>query len=902
MATLRSFFSKLTGLTRRSELDERLDEELQFHIDMQTEENLSRGMNPREARRQARIHSGGVEQIKELHRDVLRLGILEACLQDLRFAWRSLRKTPGVTIAALSIIALGIGVGTAVFSVVNAVLLHPMPYQDPDRLVMLWKVSEQQGITLDDVTSGGFADVFFSPLEYDLWTQRADIFESIGIYREQTTPVITSLHPPEQVRIQGCTPGFFSVLGVQPFLGTDLPEDDDWGPGVPAILQYEFWIRRFGGDPEVIGTTIQLEGGPAGPYIIVGVMPPGFVFFNREIDMFHLMPWGEGPNTADVRNLKFTARLKDGITLEQAQLRADDFSRILEREYPEIGQGWEVRLLPISEDGSAPFRPTIAALAAAVFGVILVMCANLAGLLLAKAGGRARELAVRSAMGASRQRLARLLLTESLLLSILGGALGIGLSVQLISLLRTMLPDRDVSGQFLLRFDWIGMDGTVLLFAVGATLFAGLLFGLAPSLRYSRRDVSEALKDAGHRATGDRGMLRLRRFLIVSEVAISLVLVVGAMLLVRSVVNLYERGPGFQPEGLLSVRVVIPQWDMDLPDFGDPSRRKVIAQKSGAFYDEVIAKVRALPGVSSIATGTNPMTDGDDLNVEVSLEAPPNGAPRGRANGQTVTFNFFETLGIPLLAGRPFTEEGPASSIILNEQAASLYFPGEDAIGQQLFFNGFPAQVLGVVGNLADNGLDQPPSPSLYFLQFGSKPRQQFDLFLRTTGEPGALVPALRSAIHAVHPQAILKNIRPLQDYIDNLSWKRRLAMNLLAGLAALALLLATVGVYGVLSYVVSERTREIGIRMALGANRQAVLRRIMGEGLKIAALGLGVGLIVAVILTRFLENLLYGVEPLDPVILAISAATLGTAALLASYIPARRAAKVDPMDALRFE
>lgn len=903
MTGLRSIVSRLKAMFSRQELDERIDEELRFHIEMQTEENMRRGMPEEEARRQALIETGGTEQVKEMHRAARGLPILEALLQDVRFALRSLRKNTGVTASALITLTLGVGMGSAIFSVVNAVLIRPLPYEVPDRLVIVERLKGER-------VSYTMPIAEFFELERSIQS-----FEAVGAFEDGWAPVITSLDPPERVVIQPCGPGFLSVLGVQPLLGrTFSPEEERQGEPV-LILQHEIWRRRFNRDRNIIGKAIRLSSGP--PRTVIGVMPPDFLFYNRTTDMLIPLPWVQvGDANNSWRWFGGVARLKPGITLGQAQAEADVFSRAYDQQRPSNDRGYRFRLTTISEFGTTDFRPALLALLGAVTGLILIMCANFANLLFAKTVGRTKELTVRVAMGASRGRLVRLLLTESLLLSLAGCISGLILCTVLLPVLKALVPDRHGTGQWLIHFQSIDIDHTVFFFALGASLCAGLVFGLLPAIRCSRLNLNEHLKDSATSVGAGRASLRLRRTLAVAQVAVSLVLAVGAVLLVRSVDKLYARGPGFQADRLLHLHVRWPQWALDeiLPgtEASREERTQAQAALSHSFFQDVFARIRAVPGVTAVSSGIGRIGVGVPV-VAFTIEDFPGRPDRdsGSAYSIEVTDGHFRTMGIPLLSGRAFEASDRPDTLrvaVVNQEAAARFWQGNDPIGKFLKRGKTDSanewiQIVGVAGNVRYAGLDQQPSPAVYTSAAQSaRSRSGHHLVVRTEGSPRALAPAVVAAIQEANRAAVVRDVREVQGYVDDTAWNRRLAMHLLAGLAGLALLLAAVGIFGVLSHMVGERRRDIGIRMALGAEKGTVLTAVIGQGLVIGSAGLALGLLLTVALTRFLQSLLFGVEPLDLIAIAISAGALFASIVLASYLPARQAAKIHPMMALRHE
>jgi len=904
MTWLTSAVLRISALFRKRRLDDDLDDELRFHLEMEEQNNLRNGMSAAEARRRARRRLGGLEQVKESYREQQGIPFLESLFQDLRFALRSLCKTPGVTAAAILTLTLGIGIGTAIFSLVNAILLRPLPYEEPDRLVMLKRIEPNAPTQANESFSIPAPEL----LE---WQRNMEVFEGMAAFPVNWAPVATDLEPPERVVVQRCSPGFLSLLGVQPTLGRDFTPDEHRLSAHVLILQYDIWKRAFHGDPGIIGKTVRLS---STTWTVIGVMPHNFLFFSRATDMLIPIPDVESFNGAR-GSTKVIARLKPGVTLEQAQAWADVFSKALDSGKPNAEQGRRVRLVTLSDVATAGFRPAFLALLGAVTGVILIMCANLANLLLVKTNGRAKELAVRAAMGASRTRIVRLLLMESLVLSAAGATLGLAFCANLLPVLQAIVPGRYTNGEYLIQLESIGIDGAVLLFATAVSLCAGLIFGLVPAIRSSRHNLNGDLKDVG-KGSSRRGAPRLQRSLAAAQVAVSLVLAVGAVLLVRSVVKIYSQGPGYRTEGLLHLHVRWPSWAFAdvLPGLeASPNERAQAETALGlSFWREVFDRVDAAAGVKSVSAGASTVigyAEGGRVTVEASLDQTDDGY--FTAVEDTVTPNYFAAMGIPLEEGRIFGAMDRSDGLpaaIVNQEAARRFWPGEDPLGKRLKWGDINSrnvwlQVVGVVGDVRINGMDEPPPPVVY-MSTTQDLRYIYGLHLivRTDGKPSTVAPGVISAIRDVNPEAVIRDVREVQGYVDDWIWERSLAMHLLAGLAGLALLLASVGVYGVLSHAVSERTREIGIRMALGAGRRTVIGAVLRQGLTIAGIGLILGLALAMMLTRFLRSLLYEVEPLDPATFAISAGALLIAALLASYIPARRAARVDPAVALRCE
>jgi predicted permease len=837
----------------------------------------------------------------------------EALAHDVRFGWRMMRKRPTAALLSVCSLALAVGVGTAFFSIVNAILLRPLPYHEPERLVMLWNVNEKAGFTLNQQRAGGRS---MSIAEYLDWKDQTEIFEHVLLFSSYLTRLAKTENP-EVIFGFATAPGLFPMLGVTPLIGRGfLPEDEKPGAGNVAVLQHEFWQRRFGGDPNVLGSKIYLSNEPT---TVIGVFRPGFVFFSRQIDFLSAASWSTenaGRNRAG-RYYRSMARLKPGLTLAQAQARADVFSAGLAARYP-ANQGWHVMLVPVQEDAAGEIRPAILTLFIAVGCVLLIACVNVTNLLLVEATVRARELALRSALGAGRFQLIRLLLTQSMALALAGGALGFGLAWALVRYFQSILPDRFSHVKFLTQVEAIGIDSTVVAFAIGLVLLSGLLFGLLPAWQAARPDFNRVLKDAGTGSVGGLRARTLRRGLVIAEVAIAVVLVIGAVLLVRTMVALYNRGPGYRPEHLISMEVQN-AWE-DIADeikartFATAKERNDYSQQrykqaDFSFRDRLFAKLQALPGVTGFTvTGRPPLSSYyylTQFTIE-GREVAPGKECVGVVN--PVGTSFFTLLGIPLLKGRFFGREDRPDGVnvaLVSAEWARRWFGTEDPLGKRFKIGDAKSTsswltIVGVVGDINEDGLDRPPQPYFYLLD-----EQNWlpgYLIVRSALKPEAVMPAVRRAILETDSKAAVYRVLAMSDTVRSSTWRVYYSMLLLGGLAGLAFAMALVGVYGVLSYSVRERTQEIGVRMALGADRGDVVRLVIREGLTQVAIGIFIGLAGALALTRFLRTLLYGVGPFDPATFAVVAVGLMIAGLLASYLPARRAAKVDPMVALRCE
>ncbi len=798
-------------------------------------------------------------------------------LQDIRYALRQLRKSPGFAVVAVITLALGIGANTAVFSVVDQVLLHPLPYPDSDRIV---KVSETlEGISTDDA----------SPANYLDWVSQNQAFAQMAASRGWQGS-LSAGDRPERIRGTMTTPSFFPLFGVSPILGRGM-EASDAQPGNDhvVVLGYGLWQRYFAADRTIVGRSIQLNGEP---YTVVGVMPPNFSP-DEYGELWLPSPWGvpthplapdKDPRQFRDRNyLDVWARLKPGVTAQQARAELDTIGRRLEKEYPDSNDKVGVSFLPLHEYVTGDIRPVLLVLLAAVVVVLLIGCANVANLLLARATARAKEISIRTTLGASRPRLLRQLLTESILLALLGGVLGLLLAVVAVpSLLALSPPD-------IRQFKQIGINREVLAFSFLASMVCGVVFGLIPALQASRSNPSEFLKEGERGSTGNRG--RTRSALVIAEVGLSLVLLVGAGLLVKSFVRLMDVNPGFDPDRLLT-------FNLGLPSSTDPARQL-------AFYQQVLQQLQALPGVRAVgAVSRLPLAGG---NSSRSFNVPGNENDYN-ADIRVSTPDYFRTMGIPLLKGRSFSESDLGSSLkiaVVNDAFARAVFPGQDPIGKQLTHFGpdnLTLQIVGVVGNVRHVGLDTEPNSEIYQLLGQAQWPSMFVAIRSATSDATSVTSAAQNVVWSVNKDVPLANLRTMQDVIANSVQRRRFSMLLLTVFAAVAMLLAAVGLYRVMSYSVAQRTKEIGIRMALGARRPDVLALVVKQGMALVLLGIAAGTLLSLGITRLISGMLFGITATDPLTFAGVAALLGAVALLANYLPARRAASVDPMVALRYE
>jgi putative ABC transport system permease protein len=809
-------------------------------------------------------------------------------LQDLRFSIRLLTKNPSFFAVAVITLALGIGANTAIFSVVNAVLINPMPYRQPDRLMQFWETNPLKNWTQAVVAPANLFD----------WQQQNQSFEDIAAYigSDKKGPGITGLQltgsgEPERVQALFVTGNLFSVLGADAMLGRTFRDEETWeGNHLVVVLSYGFWQRRFGGDLNIIGQTIALNGRNRE---IVGVMPAGFYFPSKEIEMWVATGWKHDA-IAKLRRphfLRAVGRLKNGVTIDQARAEMSAIAGRLEQQYPDTNTQMGVGLGPLKEWIVSDTRLPLIVFLIAVALVLLIACANVANLLLARAATRKREVAIRTALGARRSRIVRQLLTENLVLAIVGGGLGLLLALWCKDLL-VMFSPGDIP-----RLDEARLDARVLGFTVGVTLFTTLLFGHVPALQSSKPDLTSALKEGGQK--GGSASSHVRSALVVAEVGLALVLVIGAGLMIRSFMRLQQVDPGFNPNNVLMLSLSL------------PSSRYPETTQGAAFIEQAEQRIKSLPGVLGMGSTSKPALKGSQYTNDMTIEgAPPDDYIR-EVRHKSITPDYFTAMAIQLISGRLFdssdNEKSPPT-IIVNEALARRCFPNENPVGKRVKF-AKPAErgdwetIVGVVRNEKQDSLSADPVPEAYRsyrqeAQFFS----DMTLVVRTSVDPRSLVGAVREEIRALDRDLPPYDIRTANDLIYESLARQRFTMLLLVILGGLALLLASVGIYGVMSYSVTQRTHEIGIRMALGARTQDIFKEVVGHALRLTALGVVIGLAGALAGTRLIASLLFGVSATDPLTFVAISVVLTGVALGACFVPARRATKVDPMIALRYE
>ncbi len=811
---------------------------------------------------------------------------MQTLWQDLRYGARLLLKHPAFTLIAVITLALGIGGNTAIFTVVNAALLRSLPYQGPERLVYLRETTPQKSFPRREASYPDFLD----------WRQNQS-FSGMAAYAGGGGFTLIGSDGPERIMAGRVTGNFFAVLGVEPMLGRLFREDEDQ-PNTERVvaLSFGFWQRRFGGDPKVIGQTLNLSGDA---YTIIGVLPPTFQFAPRgTVDLW--APWR--PNEAQLTRrfmhwVNVIARLKPGVSEAQAHAEMQTIAGRIAQDHKDSHAGTNITVTPLHDQIVRQIKPLLLVLLGAVGFVLLIACANVANLLLARASARQKEIAIRAALGAGRWRLIRQLLIESALLALLGGGLGLLLAQWGVEALIAAIPDNVLNFMPYLRD--LTLDGRTLVFTGALALVTIIVFGLAPALHASKLDLQSALKEGG-RTSGEGSRRRLRDLLVVGEIALALVLLVGAGLMMKSLMRLLEVDPGFDPKNVLTFSVSLPAAKYD--------RNEEVY----VFHHQLISRLESLPGVKGAGTVTViPLIGGNTTRFYDAAQPRPAPGGETEANLREVSDNYFRVLGVPLIAGRHFTERDNADApgvVIVNQTLAKRVFANGEAVGQRLIFSGddsTPNQIVGVVGDEKVNGLAEQTTPVVYypFLQ-DTSPGLTKNLVVRTEGDPAALVSAIRNECRELEPGLTVAQVMTMEQIIANSpsTFMRRYPALLIGVFAAVALLLAAIGIYGVMSYSVSQRTREIGVRLALGARKLDVLRLVIGRGMLLALAGVGVGIVAAFGLTRLMTGLLFGVEASDPATFGLITLLLVVVALLACYVPARRAAKVDPMVALRCE
>lgn len=808
---------------------------------------------------------------------------MDTILKDLRFALRTMLKHPAFSAVAIITLALGIGGSTSIFTVVEAALLRGLPYKSPEGLYHLWEQTPKREFPRRE----------FSYPDYKDYEQN-NIFEGVAAYTG-TGAILSGSGESEYVAAPRVSANFFSVLGVEPILGrTFQPGEDSTGGPNLVILTYGFWQRKFGGDPGVIGRALTIN---AQSFTVIGVLPASFQYALKSNDLW--LPFQPPQNAMTTRSghyVNLIARLKPGISATQAESELNVIASRIERENSQSHAGTSARLVPLQEEIVGKVKPTLFMLLAAVGLVLLIACANVASLLLTRSLSRQKEVAIRSALGASRWRVIRQLLTESLLLSVVGGTLGLAIAYFGVPAIVRVLPPAQLLLMPFLQV--LHFDAKILAFSFALSVLTGIVFGLIPALQASRLDLGGVLKEGGRKSSGNAGH-RLRSAMVVTEVALAVVLLVGAGLLMKSLFRLLQTNVGFQTENLLAVGYVLP-----------PGKYTQLNQVVG-YDDQVQERVRSVPGVVNVGiVDVLPLIGGNTTRFSIDGDPVPPPGQDTEANIRRVSDTYFQTLGVPLLAGRQFDpRDGNPNSpgvVIINKSMADRMFAGREPVGMRLRYTNVqvpPDLIIGVVGDVKITGLDEAIKPVLYY-PMRQNPSTVANLVTRTNGDPAAVGAAIRNEIRNVEPDVAIRNVRTMDEMIAQTpaSFMRRFPALLMSIFAGVAVLLASIGIYGVISYSVSQQTHYIGVRMALGASPFDILKMVLKEGLVLALLGVGIGVLAAIALMRLLRTLLFEVSTTDVATFALVTGVLLFVALLACYLPARRATKVDPLIALRYE
>ena len=889
---MRRFFARLTNLFRGRSAEPELAREIASHLALLEEEFERRGLPPEEAKRAARRAYGGVEQAKELHREARSFVWIEQCFKDVRYGARNLLRTPMFTLVAVITLALGIGANTAIFSVVNAVLLRPLAYKNPERLVTLLHIFN------NPVAVANYID----------WRDQSRSFEAMGA-AEYWSPNLTGSDPPEHLLGLRMTQNLLPMLGVEPLLGRAfVPGEDQTGTEHEVVLSHRLWQRRFNSDPNILGKSIVLDGQG---YTVIGVMPVEFQFapfWATHAELWAPLAFGDRIHNRGGNSLRIFARLEPGVTLQQARAEIATITARLEKQYP--GTNRDVFVTPLKENVVGKVETPLLILLGAVGFVLLIACANVAHMLLARTADRQKEIAVRTALGAGRWRVIRQFLTENLLLAAIGAAAGLLLAMRGTRALVLLSPAK------LPRVDMVAIDTSVVLFLLEVTVLTALTFGLAPAWHASISNLSGALKEGGRGGTDGIRRNRLRTFLVASEFALAFMLLIGAGLMIRSFFALQSVDPGFNPHNVLSMVVSV------------AGSNEASQERRTLFYSQLLDRVRALPGVAS-AGGINHLPlAGDMWGWSFAIEGRPKPRPAESPTAvyRVVMPGYFETMRLPVLRGRAITERDDArvpGVVLINERAASQYWPGEDPIGKRISFDAGNSQtfdnkgnspfwltVIGVVKNAKQSDWADDIYPEAYlaalqnqdFLGALGSHIAYLTLVVRTSGDPAAMAASVKRTVWSFDHNLPISEVVTMDGVVADATAEPRFEMLLLGVFAMIALVLAAVGIYGVMSYSVSRRTHEIGIRISLGAGRADVLRMVVRQGMVQALAGTAAGVAGALLLSRLMAGMLYGVRPTDPVTFAGVAIVLGLAALAATCVPARKATRTDPMVALRHE
>lgn len=880
MRRLRAWSQRLTSLVTSSHRDRDFADELESHLQLHIDDNIRAGMPPDEARRQALLKLGGIDQAREAHRDRRGVPTIENLVRDVRHGFRGLRKSPGFALAAITVLGLGVGVNTAIFTIVNAVVLRPLPFAESDRLMRVWHTPPPQLFS-------GLPTFPLSPANYLDWQAESTSFEAMATYITRRV-TLTGEGEPESFIAAKVSSEFLPILGLPPMLGRNFtPEEDRDGAAAAILLSEGTWRSRFGGDPSIVGRVVTLDGVPR---TIVGVAPSATTFVHR-VQLWMPLAWNaEERAVRDNHNYRVIARLASDVDLARAQADLSTIAARLEQQYPADNKGWGALVVPLHQDLVGDVRSTLLVLLGAVGLVLFIACANVANLLLVRTFGRAKEIAMRSALGASRARVVQQLLVEGLLLGVGGGVAGLLAAVAGVRALVAAFGDT------VPRAAEISIDARVLAFTAAAAILTGVVTAAVPAWHLARRELNDALKSGG-RGSSSSGEGRVRRVLVVSEVTLALMLLVGAGLLMRSLAALQSSDRGFDTDNLLTAVVQLPEAKYPTEDDRD------------RFFDAVLERIRALPGVESAgAVDTLPLHGGS--TQPVAIEGAPV-VPQSEQPALLVRLSsteYFGAMRIPLLEGRDFDRRDTRDATlvaVVSAEVARRFWPGESPIGKRLalpLISGEPRQVVGVVGEIKTEAIDARAPEATIYLPLSQLRPIGADLMVRTFVPPTELARPVVGAVHAVDSDQPVLEVSTMEEVVEDVLGRRRFAVQLLGAFAALALVLAAVGIYSVLAYAVRQRVREIGIRMALGAPTSGVLRLIVTDGLKPTILGVVIGLLLAAALGRVMESLLYGVGVHDTITYAGVAAVVTTVGAVATLLPAYRATRVDPVNTLRAE
>ena len=891
---------RLRSLFRRNTVEAELDDELRFHFEQQVEKCIRSGMTGEEARRQARLSVGGIDQVKEECREARGVQHLENLLQDLRYGWRMLLQKPAFTIMAVLTLALGVGANTAIFSIVNAVLLRSLPYRDPDRLVRIF--FNEPGV--------GLRHVSFSKPELDDLQTRAGVFEDVTPIFEGTEN-LTGAKQPERLEAVNGSFRYFSMLGVIPQIGR-LFGPQDFAPGFAplAVISDGLWHRAYGADPNVLGRTIRIDNEP---FTIIGVLPRGFRHpgptTSGDAEMFCPFGFSAAPFPPPMRGTRILesgiGRLKRGVTLAQAQARLTAMAAQLRHDFPADyapQAQWTIEIQPLQETLVGKVRPMLLVLLGAVILIVFIVSLNIANLLLARASGRQQEMAVRLALGASRGRMVRQMLTESMLLSLIGGAAGIATGVAALGSILRFVPS-NVPRLNEVRIDWV-----VLAFALLISILTGLVFGLAPALHSAKGALSSAIREGGRGSGYSTTTGRLRDVLIVSELAFAVILMVGAGLLLRTLRDLLGENPGFNPTQVVTANT----W-LGVPN--DPKTDPYLGIHGTATFDrELLRRMKAIPGVELAAIASSLPTTNSNPNAVGGLaiegfaieDRPVESSQDLRAERIRISPDYLKVLRATLLRGRSFTEgdeDGKQMVAIIDESTARKYWSDRDPLGRRVRFGRNPTKpwitVVGIIRDIKSDGLDIDGVPHIYVSTY-QDPSKQVNVVLRTSLPATLLEPQIRHEIQSIDPGLPVFNVSSMTDILDRSLASRRFSADLVGGFAGVALVLASIGIYGLLAFMVGQRSREIGLRMALGARPADILKLVVTKGVVLAGVGIIAGVVLSASTASMMASLLYGVRPHDPAVFVVVPLLLFAVAVLASYVPAWRATKVDSMTALR--